>query len=250
MKNIIRFFVLFALVGGWKILAATTNEIFHYPYNIVYPQFAVGSANTIEYESVLQTTNKSPNTWKGRYNLYDTGQSDGWTSPYTVTTDGVEYEGVRGTYGTGIILEPNETQTLVFKSKGEIKAGILRISSSDGFPKDDLSTTFFYRVKDAQTGELLSTLGVAPSSHGYEFILPLDLVKGKTYMGIAIVYMTVVPHKFAFDPIPDPAILKFELYNEDGMLTTEPVYTTIYAIETFHGSNFVSDMFPDTAIEG
>ena len=208
----------------------------------MYPQFVVGHTNNIEYISTLQITNKNRESyWYGRIRIHGTGAKR-WTADYTI--NGQDYSGY-DTSAIGIV--PNGTRTLVYKSSGATQVGFLKIAGAGSRgEKQDISTSFFFQIRNTETGELIDSVGVAPSDFGWNFAIPVSYSQSKgVNTGIA----------YAYVPVVDVTQLVFELRAADGERADITYVFIDYISGTgadaaglvfpYHRAQFLTEIFPD-----
>ena len=202
---------------------------------IIFPHFAIGTSGNTNYTSILQITNTSREKQrKARLTIHGTG-STRFEADYTI--NGWDYSGSR-VYDADI--PPFSTLVLAFRSDSPLKSGFINLNPNSGAEKSDFATSFFFQLRNIQTGGLTDSVGVAPSDFGWHFVIPLT-VSSKRGINTGI----------AYSHIPDSQRVQvvFELWHHTGQWLAIEDDVITWAdntwIEPYHKAQFVTQMFPD-----
>ena len=233
------FLVLLFIVMNVNFCANINAQQYHKVFRI-FPQVAFGFNEYLEFESTLQIRNNSYDIWEGRYALYETGMKP-WISSYIVN------DTPKKGYNAAIFyIEPWGTITFTFLGSGgrdtKIRSGYMQVSGIGGRDRlDEVSMSFFFTIKDRKTGELIDSVGVGPSDHGWVFHTPVKLSK-TTQMGVAIVYLSKAQRtQFVYelwDNMGYRIASKYEILEYESNV---PIYP-------YHKARFISEIFPDADI--
>ena len=209
----------------------------------VYPQFAVGTSGNVNYKSIIQVTNTNrEERWYGKLSIHGTavqGQAapfranyriNGWTRyPHETVAD--------------VEVPPLGTETFIFDSTGPLKAGFIKLNTTGSGARafqDDISTSFFFQLSDVNTGELIDSVGVAPSDFGWHFAIPI-IVSNKGGINTGIAYSHI--------PVTQSVQIVFELRDSTGKQLALKDNVITWADNTwvypYHKAQFVTEIFPD-----
>ena len=201
---------------------------------IIFPHFAIGTSGNTNYASIIQITNTNREEWwGGKLTIYGTGAAR-FTADYTV--NGMDYSSYQV---VNVNVPPLGTATFLFESDGPLKPGFMKLNPIGG-RKDDTSTSFFFQLRDVDTGELVDSVGVAPSDFGWHFSLPI-IVSNEKGINTGIAYSHI--------PVTPRIQIIFELRSETGKQIALAENTILYPdnewINPYHEAQFVTEIFPD-----
>ena len=252
MRNSLLLFILFT----WSFLCGSflcVHTLAHDPapvvpgsstsnyqnYWIIFPHFAIGTSGNINYSSVIQVTNTNRERAVD-IKLYIRGTAvDGQATRFAAdyTLNGLDYSKYQVANAT---IPPLATTTAVFESEGPLKSGFMELNPIGVGEKDEISTSFFFQLRDVNTGELIDSVGVAPSDFGWRFVLPL-IVSNKRGINTGIAYSHI--------PVSQRVQVVFELRGgaegeqlalKDNIIT----WADNTRVEPYHEAQFVTEIFP------
>ena len=211
-------------------------------YSIVFPHFAIGTSGNVNYRSIIQITSTNREEWiEGKLKIYGTavqGQAAQFIADYTVNKD----PRFSGHSTVDVAVAPSGTTTIIFESDGPLKSGFIELSPR-GDKKDEVSTSFFFQIHDVQTGELIDSVGVAPSDFGWRFAIPVTVSSPIASSGIntGIAY--------SHFPVSQRIQIVFELRDNTGeqlaLKNSTITYPSNTWVEPYHSAQFVTEIFAD-----
>ena len=222
---------------------------------IVFPHFAIGTSGNINYTSTIQITNTNrEKRWYGKLRIHGTesqGQAARFVADYTVNGNPL-YSGYTI---VDVEVPPSGTETLEFESGGPLKAGFMVLNTVGSGVRaftDDISTSFFFQIHKldglieepfvtyVKTGELIDSVGVAPSDFGWHFALPLT-VSSKRGINTGIAYSHI--------PLSQRVQVVFELRDSAGKQLALKDNIITWAdniwVYPYHKAQFVTEIFAD-----
>ena len=217
----------------------------------IFPHFAIGTSGNVNYSSTIQITNTNrERELKVKLRIYGTavdGQAARFIADYTINGD-PRYSGYSA---VDVAVAPLGTETLIFESAGSLKSGFVELNPR-GDRKDDISTSFFFQIHKldglieepfvtyVKTGELIDSVGVAPSDFGWHFAIPI-IVSNKGGINTGIAYSHI--------PISQRIQIVFELRDSAGEQLALSHNTILYPdnvwVEPYHSAQFITEIFAD-----
>ena len=209
----------------------------------VFPHFAIGTSGNVNYASTIQITNSNrEKVWYGKLRIHGTAvegkaapfranyRINGWTRYPKETIADVE-------------VPPLGTETLIIDSTGPLTSGFMVLSTTGRGVRafqDDISTSFFFQLSNVNTGELIDSIGVAPSDFGWHFAIPI-IVSKKKGINTGIAYSHI--------PVSSRTQVVFELRSETGeqlaLKNSIITYPDNEWVRPYHTAQFVTEIFPD-----
>ena len=202
---------------------------------IIFPHFAVGTIGNMNYRSIILVTNTNREKWRDiKLTIYGTGGTR-FEADYTV--NGLDYSKYQVVNAS---IPPMSTTMGVFESDGPLTAGFIRLDPVGSARKDEISTSFFFQLRNVDTGELIDSVGVAPSDFGWHFVIPL-LVSDERGINTGIAYSHI--------PNSQRIQIIFELRNAAGEQVALAQDTIFYpasmGVRPYHKALFVTEIFAD-----
>ncbi len=130
--------------------------------DMAFTQIAVGVYLSLEYETVLNITNRGITTYNGTLRLFSGGQAWNPLVNENAITNGE----------MAIILEPGVSATFRITGSGSIETGFATIESSTWELTNFVEGTLTYYVRSG--GMLVDSIGIQPSSEIYLTTIPFD----------------------------------------------------------------------------
>ena len=246
-------FLTFLTLSNNNVLGHDPAAVYPHPSTanyqsslIIFPQFVIGTSGNINYTSILQITNTNrKEEWEGKLRIHGTAVQDAvqdqaarFMADYTVNK-GMRFSGQNT---VDVVVAPLGTTTLIFERDGSLQTGFIEINPK-GDRKDEVSTSFFFQIHDVNTGELINSVGVAPSDFGWRFAIPVTIsspsIPRGTNTGIA----------YSHIPVSQRIQIVFELRDNTGkqlaLMDSTITYPSNVVVNPYHRALFVTEIFAD-----